>query len=301
MVDLLRPPIAAQELLQLWQALEEVEAQPVLSLHQNRPVDTPYISRTLQESSSGLKRRRMAYPVQRLGMLLDIVFGGVWTRNQNRPKTQDKQSSALEIKRPSGAKRGDGGEGGGAGGLGSWVEEQAQCHASLCTSTITALQESKPAGMLPATQTARKDRVAEIRVEGQSKEQLHVALLLVVRASRRQVGWVCCIMAYAHVQPTFVANQKTLSGISAPKSDACVAARSTMDSNSCMEHHTMRFGSTAKVLAECKLKYCRFSECTSHNSHLHWLPADHRTCRALQGHLEQSIAEVISQTILLLC
>ena len=32
MVDLLRPPITAQDLLQLWQALEQVEAQPVLDL-----------------------------------------------------------------------------------------------------------------------------------------------------------------------------------------------------------------------------------------------------------------------------
>ena len=29
-------------------------------------------------------------------------------------------------------------------------------------------------------------------------------------------------------------------------------------------YHTMRFGSTAKVLLKCKLKYYRISECTSH-------------------------------------
>ena len=32
--------------------------------------------------------------------------------------------------------------------------------------------------------------------------------------------------------------------------------------------HTMRFGSTAKVLLKCKLKYYRISECSRHQRHL---------------------------------
>ena len=33
----------------------------------------------------------------------------------------------------------------------------------------------------------------------------------------------------------------------------------------CACQHTMRFGSIAKVLAECKLKYYRISECSRHD------------------------------------
>ena len=44
--------------------------------------------------------------------------------------------------------------------------------------------------------------------------------------------------------------------------------------NGCQDvmRHTMRFGSTAKVLLKCKLKYYRISECNCLPSHMEWSP-----------------------------
>ena len=47
----------------------------------------------------------------------------------------------------------------------------------------------------------------------------------------------------------------------------CERHRGKMRSPFSSCHCTMRFGSTAKVLLKCKLKYYRISECTVHRMH----------------------------------